>query len=188
MDRRELLSNGGFAMLGAVALGAIVSGGPAEAHEAVRDGFPEGLSSAEREHLRTFDELDFEIFLVHDWPRFAESHAPDVKVHWPDGRTTEGLDAHVADIQAMIAWAPDTRVTSHPIRIAMNDYTAVTGVLAGTFTRPMPDGHGGHIPPTGRSFAITMTTIGLWNRHGRMDQEFLFWDNRSFDQQIGLTP
>ncbi|GLY95416.1 hypothetical protein [Actinoplanes sp. NBRC 103695] len=109
MDRRKLLSDGGFAAQGAVALGATVSGGPAEAHEAVRNGFPEGSSRAEREHLRTFDELDLEIFLVHDWPRFAESHAPDVKVHWPDGRTTEGLDPHVADIQAMIAWAPDTR-------------------------------------------------------------------------------
>ena len=187
MDRRKVLRESGFAALGAVALGAIVNGGPAEAHEVVRNGFPEGLTWAEREHLRTFDELDLEIFLVHDWPRFAESHAPDVKVHWPDGHTTEGLDAHVADIQAMIEWAPDTRVTSHPVRIAMNDYTAVTGVMAGTFTRPMPDGNGGHIPPTGRSFAITMTTIGLWNRrHGYLDQEFLFWDNQSFNQQIGL--
>jgi hypothetical protein len=31
-----------------------------------------------------------------------------------------------------------------------------------------------------------MATVGLWNRHGVMDEEFLFWDNQSFYQQIGL--
>jgi len=51
----------------------------------------------------------------------------------------------------------------------------------------MPDGRGGSIAPTGRSYAISMATIGIWNRRRRvMDEEFLFWDNQSFFAQIGL--
>ena len=75
----------------------------------------------------------------------------------------------------------------HPIRIAKNELTAVTGVMAGTFTRPMPDGKGGFIPPTGKAYSINMSTIGIWNKRGVMDEEFLFWDNQTFNQQIGLA-
>ncbi|MGH1551465.1 hypothetical protein ACRAWF_02500 [Streptomyces sp. L7] len=63
----------------------------------------------------------------------------------------------------------------------------MTGVLKGTFSRPMPDGKGGFVRPTGRSFAVNMVTVGLWNKLGVMDEEFLFWDNQTFNQQIGLT-
>lgn len=174
---------------------------PALAHDAVRTGLlpdpattpvpnpplPSGLSRAERDHLETFDELDFEVFSHADWDRLGESHAPNIRVHWPDGHYTDGLDRHTADLRAMFVWAPDTRILEHPVRIAMNEFTAVTGVMRGTFTRPMPDGRGGSIAPTGRSYAISMATIGIWNRRRRvMDEEFLFWDNQSFFAQIGL--
>jgi hypothetical protein len=104
------------------------------------------------------------------------------------GHHTDGIDRHIADLAALFVWAPDTRILEHPIRIAMNEFTAVTGVMRGTFTRPMPDGKGGHIPPTGKSYAINMATIGILNRRKRyMDEEFLFWDNQSFYSQIGLV-
>jgi hypothetical protein len=32
-----------------------------------------------------------------------------------------------------------------------------------------------------------MATVGVWNRRGTMDEEFLFWDNQTFFQQIGLA-
>jgi hypothetical protein len=51
----------------------------------------------------------------------------------------------------------------------------------------MPDGKGGFIPPTGKSFAMNMVTVGIFNRHGTMDEEFLFYDNQAFNQQIGLA-
>jgi hypothetical protein len=70
----------------------------------------------------------------------------------------------------------------------MNEFTAVTGVMRGTFTRPMPDGNGGHIPPTGKDYAINMATVGIWNRRKHyMDEEFLFWDNQAFYSQIGVA-
>jgi hypothetical protein len=31
-----------------------------------------------------------------------------------------------------------------------------------------------------------MATIGQWNKDGVMDEEYLFWDNATFMQQVGL--
>lgn len=136
--------------------------------------------------LATFDELDFEVFTNQEWARIGESHADDIIVHWPDGHTTEGVDTHVDDLKAMFVWAPDTRIEEHPIGIGAGNYTAVTGVLEGTFTEPMPIGDGKFIEPTGNAYKIEMTTIGLWSDEGVMIEEWLFWDNLSFYQQIGL--
>jgi hypothetical protein len=73
------------------------------------------------------------------------------------------------------------------VRVAKDNLTAVTGVMKGTFTQPMPDGKGGTITPTGKAFALDMITVGIWNRQGTMDEEFLFWDGQTFYQKIGLT-
>jgi len=83
-------------------------------------------------------------------------------------------------------WMPDTRILSHPPRVAKNELTAVPGMMQGTFTRPMPVGKGGFIQPTGKKYAIDMVTVGIWNRRGTMDEEFLFWDKQAFYSQIGL--
>ncbi len=216
IDRRALLKDGSALALGAMALGAVASGG-AQAEAAAGAGgprppwaapgpdrpllpdpaatpvpadppFPRGLTRQERQHLETFRELDFDVFSSADWARLGESHAPWVRVHWPDGHYTDGLETHTADLAFLFSWAPDTRIREHPVRLAKNEFTAVTGVMRGTFSRPRPDGRGGTIAPTGRSYAINMATVGIWNRRlGVMDEEFLFWDDRAFNAQIGLA-
>lgn len=199
LNRRALLQYGPAAAFGAVALGSIAAGGgaaqtawggplgdPAVDPVANAD-FPKGLNHTERTHLETFDTLDFDVFTHADWARLGESHAENIRVHWPDGHYTDGIDKHIEDLAALFVWAPDTRIEEHPIRIAMNELTAVTGVMRGTFTQPMPDGAGGFIPPTGKAYAINMATVGIWNAQGVMDEEFLFWDNLTFYQQIGLA-
>jgi hypothetical protein len=201
MDRRSMLTGSSAALFGALALGAVESGAtPAEAATSGHVGllgdpaaggvqsppFPKHLTDAERQHLKTFDELDFDVFSHADWSRLGESHAKNIRVHWPDGHYTDGIDKHIADLAALFVWAPDTRIEVHPLRIAKNELTAVTGVMLGTFTRPMPDGKGGFITPTGKKYAINMATVSIWNRRGTMDEEFLFWDNQTFYSQIGL--
>jgi hypothetical protein len=201
IDRRSLLKSGSAAVFGALALTAVASG--TDLAQAATDNhapypdpattpvpnppFPKNLTHEERAHLQTFDELDFDVFSHQHWARFGESHAQNIRVHWPDGHYTDGIDPHIADLRALFVWAPDTRIEVHPIRIAMNELTAVTGVMLGTFTRPMPDGKGGLIKPTGKKYAINMATVGIWNSRGVMDEEFLFWDNQTFYQQIGLA-
>lgn len=138
-----------------------------------------------QERLKAFDTLDFDVFTHQKWNRLAETHSPNIRVYWPDGHMTVGLKQHIADLKAMFVYAPDTRIETHPIRIASGDWTSVVGVLQGTFTRPMPGPNGTSIPPTGKAFNIKMVTIGHW-KNGTMDAEYLFWDNLSFMKQLGL--
>ena len=139
------------------------------------------------QRLATFDTLDYDAFSNQKWERFAESHAANIVVTWPDGRETVGLDPHIEDLKGMFVYAPNTSIKEHPIRICQGDYTAVVGVMTGTFSEPMPTADGGSIPPTGESFRLMMTTVGHWEG-STMAHEWLFWDNQAFMRQIGLAP
>lgn len=136
-------------------------------------------------NLVTFDTLDFTVFSNQEWARLHESHAKDIKVNWPDGHFTTGIDKHIEDLKAMFVYAPDTRIKEHPIRFGSGNYTAVTGIMEGTFTKPMPIGNGKFIQPTGKSFKLPMATIGIW-KDGIMIEESLFWDNQTYMNQLGL--
>lgn len=141
----------------------------------------------ERALLATFDDLDFNVYTGAHFDEFPRSHAPDIVVHYPDGSTTTGLEDHLDILRPQFAFAPDTRIEQHPIRIAQGNMTAVAGVMEGTFTQPMQLPNGQVIQPTGRAFRLDMATIGRWE-NGVMVEEWLYWDNQSFMQQIGLAP
>jgi SnoaL-like polyketide cyclase len=136
-------------------------------------------------HLRTFDELDFDVFSNQKWDRLKESHAKDINVFWPDGHVTVGIDIHIEDLKKLFLHAPDTRIKEHPIKFGSGNYTLVTGVFEGTFTKPMPLGNGKFIQPTGKAFKMPMATVGIWE-NGVMVEEHLFWDNQTYAKQIGL--
>ena len=206
MDIRPALKTSGTLALGVLALGAVQSGlasamtpGPGDPAGGwapmpdPADGgvpsppFPMNLTAEERANLGSFDALDFEVFSKQDWARLGESHAANIRVHFPDGHYTDGIDRHIADMAAWFEFAPDLRVDAHPLRLAKDNLTAVMGVLKGTFSQPMPDGKGGTIAPTGKAFAIDMVTVGIWNLQGTMDEEFFFWDNQTFYAKMGLA-
>jgi hypothetical protein len=136
-------------------------------------------------NLVTFDTLDFTVFSNQEWTRLHESHSKDVKVNWPDGHFTRGIEKHIQDLSAMFVYAPDTRIKQHPVRFGSSngEWTAVTGVFEGTFTKPMPVGGGKFMQPTGKAFKLPMCTIGHW-KDGVMIEEWLFWDNMTFMNQI----
>ena len=136
-------------------------------------------------NVAKFDDLDFNVFSGQKWDQLSKSHAQNIVVHWPDGHTTTGLEQHTRDLQGMFVWAPDTRISEHPIKVANGEWTAVTGVMEGTFTKPMPVADGKNIAPTGKQFKITMSTFGHW-KNGVMDEEYLFWDNAALMEQMGL--
>ena len=140
-----------------------------------------------RQHLASFDTLDFDVYTNQKWERFSESHGKDILVHYPDGHTTRGLAAHIEELKPMFVFAPDTRIRTHPVRIQSGDWTSVIGVMEGTFTKPMPGAVGKTTPPTGKAFKFQMCTVGHW-KGGLMDEEYLFWDNQAFLKQVGLAP
>ena len=145
-----------------------------------------GSGKAEKKHLETFDDLDYNVFSGQKWEQLGKSHDKDIVVHWPDGHTTKGIGVHIEDLKAMFVYAPDTRIKEHPIRVACGDWTAVMGIMEGTFTKPMPAGGDKTISPTGKSFKLPMETIGHW-KDGKMDEEWMFWDNQAFMKQIGIA-
>jgi hypothetical protein len=136
--------------------------------------------------IATFDTLDFVVFSNQEWTRLHESHDKDVIVNWPDGHHTNGIDKHIDDLKALFVYAPDTAIKEHPIKFGSGDFTAVTGVMTGTFTKPMPSGDGEFIQPTGKKFAVPMCTVGHW-KNGVMVEEFLYWDNLTYLKQIGIA-
>ena len=181
MDRRTLLAAGGTS-LGALAISAVAGAGTSSA--ATGEAFWHGTAE-EKRNLKTFDELDFDVFTNQKWARLGESHARDIRVHWPDGHFTDGIEKHISDLKFLFVFAPDTNIRVHNHRIAAGDLTAVTGVMKGTFTRSMPTADGGVIQPTGKSFVLDMATVGHWRR-GVMTEEWLFWDNQHYNAQLGI--
>jgi hypothetical protein len=140
-------------------------------------------------NLANFDDLDFRVYTGQQWQDLHKSHTKDVVVHWPDGHTTKGIEKHIEDLKVMFTFAPDNRIKEHPVRFGTADgkWTAVTGWLEGTFTKPMVLPDGKVIQPTGKAYRIPMATIGHWNKDGIMFEEYLFWDNGEFMKQIGLA-
>ncbi len=140
-----------------------------------------------QKHLKKFDELDFDVYSHQKWDRLHESHDQNILVHYPDGSTTKGIDAHIAELKKMFVFAPNTHIDVHPVKFGSGPWTGVIGVIEGTFSQPMPIGNGKTLPPTGKSFKLTMATLGHWTKAGVMDEEYLFWDNLAFMKQIGLA-
>jgi hypothetical protein len=138
-----------------------------------------------KKNLETFDELDFVVFSNQEWTRLHESHSKDVKVNWPDGHSTYGIEKHIEDLKALFVYAPDTSIKVHPIKFGSDEYTSVIGVMTGTFTKPMPIGDGKFIQPTGKKFSINMCTVGHW-KDGVMIEEWLFWDGATYMKQMGI--
>lgn len=138
-------------------------------------------------NLETFDTLDFVVYSNQEWTRLHESHDKNIKVNWPDGHTTVGIEKHIEDLKGTFVFAPDTKIKQHPIRFGTGngEWTAATGVMEGTFSKPMPVEGGKSIQPTGKAFKVPMCTIGHW-KNGVMVEESLFWDNQTFMNQMGL--
>lgn len=158
---------------------------PAAADAAQSNAAATAAEAQEQKNIAAFDDLDFNVFSNAKWDELSHSHAKDVIVHWPDGHVTEGIDVHIADLQKLFVYAPDTRIKQHPHKLAQGNQTAVTGVMEGTFTKPMPGPDGQMIQPTGKAFALPMATVGRWE-NGVMQEEWLYWDNQAYMNQIGL--
>jgi hypothetical protein len=136
------------------------------------------------DYLVKFDTLDFVVYSNQEWTRLHESHAENIKVFYPDGNVTVGIPDHIVELNKTFAFAPDTKITQHPIGFGAGQFTAVTGVMEGTFSKPMPMGNGKFVKPTGKKFKLNVATVGIWE-NGTMIEEHLFWDNLAFMRQIG---
>ncbi|MBC7933824.1 MAG: ester cyclase [Rhizobacter sp.] len=137
------------------------------------------------DYLSKADTLGYHVFSNQDWTRLHETHAKNIKVTWPDGHSTIGIDDHITDLKSMFVFAPNTSIKDHPIKFGSGNMTCVTGTMTGTFSVAMPMGFGKFIPPTGKSFVLPMCTVGKW-KDGVMIEEYLFWDNKTYMDQLEI--
>ena len=154
--------------------------------KAMRAQLDELLAGKEltNQYLVKFDTLDFVVYSNQEWKRLHESHGENIKVYYPDGSVTVGIPDHIVELDKTFVFAPDTKIKQHPIRFGSGQFTAVTGIMEGTFSKPMPLGGGKFLQPTGKKFNLPMCTVGIWD-DGVMVEEHLFWDNMAFMKQIG---
>ena len=147
-----------------------------------------GMPAALAKNLANFDDLDFHVYTGQQWENLHKSHAQGIVVHYPDGHTTKGIPDHIKELKFMWTFAPDNRITEHPVRFGTADaeWTAVMGFLDGTFTKPMVLAHDTTIQPTRKVYHLPMATLGHWNKQGVMEEEYLFWDNATLMKQIGV--
>jgi hypothetical protein len=147
-----------------------------------------GMPAELAKNLANFDDLDFRVYTGQQWENFHKSHGQNIVVHYPDGHTTKGIPDHVKELKFMWTFAPDNRITEHSVRFGTADaqWTAVMGFLDGSFTKPMVMANGTVIQPTGKAYHLPMATLGHWNKQGVMYEEYLFWDNATLIQQIGV--
>ena len=57
----------------------------------------------------------------------------------------------------MFVYAPDIKTQVHPIRFGSGDWTACSGLMTGTFSKPMPVGNRKTIAPTGKHLVLGRT-------------------------------
>ncbi len=119
------------------------------------------------------------------WEELHKSDSPDLKVHWPDGHVTVGLQKHIGDLDSMFAFAPDARVDGEPTKTVNGEWTTVVRVAAGTFTQPMSTPDGKTVAPTGKPFKIWIATITHAD-NGVVNEEYLFWNDKTLKNQIGI--
>src|SRR3989442_10022343 len=154
MNRKKAIVAGLTAAMFVALVAACRRGGTANASQsAASTEQSAALNDSESriaEHFMKFDTLDFDVFNNQKWDRLRESHAADITVTWPDGHETNGIERHIEDLKAMFVAVPDTRISSHPIKIANGDWTAVVATMQGTFSKPMKTPDGKTIPPTGK--------------------------------------
>ncbi len=119
------------------------------------------------------------------WEELHKSDSADLKVHWPDGHVTVGLQKHIGDLDSMFAFAPDARIDGQPTTTVNGDWTTVVRVAAGTFTQPYSTPDGKTVAPNGKPFKIWIATITHADG-GVVNEEYLFWNDKTLKNQIGI--
>jgi hypothetical protein len=137
--------------------------------------------------LKRFDQLGFQAYSERkNMKLFKEIHCPDVKVVFPDGRTTQGIEQPIADINNLFNGTPDSLITAHPIFFGSEECTVTTGVMEATFSEAMKLPDGQTIASTGKKVKMPMATIAS-GRTGVSQRSISSGTMRSIMKQLGLT-
>jgi predicted ester cyclase len=105
------------------------------------------------------------------------------RFHGPDGFESDyaGLSAYFASIRA----AFDDRKITRGIIVAEGNTIACQTWIEGTFAREFTQSPAGPLAPTGSRVVWDLISIFRFDDDGRLIEEFVRTDNRSFLRQLG---
>lgn len=124
-----------------------------------------------------------------DWDRFADVHAHDVVVTSPDApEPTYNHDDHHKVVTSFTDAFPDHKIQLPYVTVfGSGEWIAAMHRNGGTFTEPWHLPTGDVIPPNGKSFEMTMVTIGR-ARDGKLVEEKIIYDMADMARQLELGP
>jgi predicted ester cyclase len=107
------------------------------------------------------------------------------RFHAPDGFDTDyaGLTNYFRAIRA----AFDDRSIRRGIIVAEGDYIACQTWIEGTFVREFTQSPAGSLPPNGQRVVWDLSNIFRFDSHGRLAEEWVRTDYRSFLRQLGAS-
>ena len=103
--------------------------------------------------------------------------------HAPDGFDTDyaGLTAYFRSLRA----AFDDRTIRRGIIVAEGEYIACQTWIEGTFVRPFTQSPAGRLEPTGAHIVMDLINLFRFDDQGRIIEEHVRTDYRSFLRQLG---
>src|ERR1700733_13055014 len=110
-------------------------------------------------------------------------HTENFAFHGPDGFDSDyaGLTEYFESIRA----AFEDRTIRRGIIVAEGDLVACQTWIAGTFTGPFTHSPAGKLEPNGARVVWDLMSLFRFDDRGRLVEEFVRTDNRSFLRQLG---
>jgi hypothetical protein len=111
--------------------------------------------------------------------------AESFEFHGPDGFDADyaGLTEFFRSLRA----AFDDRSIRRGIIVAEGDYIACQTWIEGTFARPFTQSPAGLVEPTGGRVVMDLMSLFRFDDQGRLVEEFVRTDYRSFLRQLGAA-
>ena len=107
----------------------------------------------------------------------------EFRFHGPDGFDSDyaGLTDYFASVRA----AFDDRSIRRGIIVVEGNYVACQTSIEGTFVREFTQSPAGPLPPNGRRVVFDLINIFRFDDEGRLVEEWVCTDHRSFLRQLG---
>jgi predicted ester cyclase len=107
------------------------------------------------------------------------------RFHGPDGFDADyaGLTGYFASIRA----AFEDRSIRRGIVVAEGEYVACQTWIEGTFVREFTQSPAGILPPNGKRITMDLSNIFRFDRQGRLVEEWVRTDYRSFLRELGAS-
>ena len=140
----------------------------------------------EKRHLALCEILNFKGSNNFDLSIIRKIYDENVTIIMADGKKIQGLENHINEMRGMYEMAPDIKIIKHVVQFASGDWSAVSQLMQGTFSKPMKYFNNGKeeiIQPTNKKFSMEACSLILW-KNDKIIEERIYWNDNYFKEQI----